>query len=454
MKTKRIFNTVLSITSILALTGCATSLKKYKGSGNGDTIVEQDGKGNTQAASHIIYFDHIDGEGKKDNADTDTGKLPAIITFEFKAVSEDYQGVSPETSTQHIRYQVTYLACNCREADYNAWTTMYVEMSATKSDLDNPENSRITKILFEGSAFEDNNGHPTEVAHWGDSPAMDANLNKWASDYAKEEGTHGATKYDFINELAPLLTSTAFIEGSDAKGLNKATLDKWMTESYNGEGFFEHEMIDFFQNTKVERYEALLDGMKATGIYKAKQEVSLNDAYAGASVSLDNMLSVLRALFEYHAKQLNSIKNNSNLALFYEYSADSNFKGTYKIEAADSETTTQIKKSDLEAMIADKGTYLVYAASEGCATCQAFAKPVNKYVKNLGQKVYEILFSDAKQVVSHPDFPSAAPTLFLISNGEVVAVIDAETITVAAENNSYKAIFQNFTQNLISPEHA
>lgn len=452
MKGKRLLNTVLSITSILALAGCTTSLKKYKGSS--DTIVDQDGKGNTQAASHIIYFNHIDGEGKLDNIDTDAGKLPAIVTFEFKAVSEDYAGVSVETSTQHIRYQVTYLACNCREADYNAWTTMYVEMSATKNDLDNPENSRITKILFEGSAFEDNNGHPTEVGHWGDSPAMDANLNKWASEYAKEEKVHGATKHDFIHELAPLLANTNFIEGSELKGLNKATLDKWMTESFNEEGFFEHEMIDFFKNTKVERYEAMLDGMTASGIYKNKQEVSLNDAYAGASVSLDNMLSVLQSLFEYHAKQLAEIKADKNLELFYEYSADSNFKGTYVVEAAEGETTTHITKAQLQAMVADKGTYLVYGASEGCATCQAFAKPVNKYVKNLGQKVYEIIFTDAKEVVSHPNFPSAAPTLFLLSGGEVVAVISADTITVASENNSYKAIFQGFTQNLLSPNNA
>lgn len=448
MKGKRLLNTVLSITSILALAGCTTSLKKYKGGSN--TIVEPEGK--LQASSHIIYFKHFDGEGNQDFADTEAGMLPAIVKFEFQAIGDDYMGLSPESSEQHIKYQVSYLACNCRSSQYNAWTDIYVEMSADKAAIDNHDNARITKILFEGSAFEDDYGHHTEVAHWGDSPAMDRNNNPYASEYAKQEGLHGATKEDFQNELAPLLTTTKFIEGNEAKGLNKATLDAWMGESsYNKEGYFEHELIEFFEDTKVTRYKAYLDGLEAIGYENKQYQVSINDAYAGASVSLDNMLSVLQALFEYHSSLLTDIKNDSNNDLFYNYSTDTEFKGTYKLEKADSETTTHITKEQLQSMIANNGTYLIYAASEGCSTCQAFAKPLNKYVKQMQQKIYEIPFADAKPLFS--DLSSLnAPQLFLISNGRIIEILSEEARDTAISKNSYKVIFSEFTQDLLSAE--
>ena len=446
---KKVFSGIIAMASLLSMTGCTTSLKKYKGGSN--EIVNQNGSGNTQAVAHIIYFNHIDGEGNFDNKNTEAGKLPAIVMFEYQAINDDYMGMTVETSKQHIRYQVSYLACNCRSADFNAWTTMYVEMSATKNDLENPDNARIINITFDNDTFEDDYGHATQAGHWGDSYAMDGNTNPYASEHAKEHGVHGATKWDFYDEIVPLLTETTFIEGSTAKGLNKATLRSWMTESFYHEGFFEHEQIELFETTMVDRYTATLNGTKATGYSPATTKVSINDAYAGASVSLDNMLSMLDGLFDYHTTKLAKIAADESLAMFYTYEADDGFKGTYTVEAADSKTTTHITKEELEALKATDGTYLVYSAAEGCSSCAAFSKPVNAYVKQTGQKVYEILHSEAKKVFTNSQISSLyAPQLFLVSNGQIVAVIDQDSIDLAGSTGSYKVIYKNFTKALLS----
>jgi len=450
---KKIFSGIIAMASVVSLTACATSLKKYKGGSN--EIVNQNGSGNTQAAAHVIYFNHIDGEGNFDNKNTETGKLPAIVMFEYQALNDDYMGMNVDSSKQHIKYQVSYLACNCRTADYNAWTTIYVEMSATKNDLENPDNARIVNIAFDETdgTFEDDYGHATQAGHWGDSYAMDGNTNPYASENAKEHGVHGATKWDFYDEIIPLLTETAFIEGSTAKGLNKATLRSWMTESFNEEGFFEHEKIELFENTMVDRYTATLSGTTATGYSATTSKVSINDAYAGASVSLDNMLSLLDGLFDYHTSKLEAIAANTELDMFYTYEEDDGFKGTYKVEAATTTGTTHITKAELEAMKADGGTYLIYSASEGCSSCAAFSKPVNSYVKQTGQKVYEILHSEAKQVFTNSSISSLyAPQFFLISNGQIVAVIDQQYIDLAGSTGSYKVIYKNFTKTLLSGE--
>ena len=446
---KKIFNGIVSMATLVSLTACTTSLKKYKGGSN--EIVNQNGSGNTQAAAHIIYFNHIDGEGNFDNKNTEAGKLPAIVMFEYQAINDDYMGMNVDSSKQHIKYQVSYLACNCRSADFNAWTTMYVEMSATKDDLENPDNARVINITFDNDTFKDDYGHATQAGHWGDSYAMDGNTNPYASEAAKEHGVHGATKWDFYNEIVPLLTETSFITGSTKKGLNKATLRSWMTESFNHEGFFEHEMIDLFENTMVDRYTATLSGTTATGYSDTTTKVSINDAYAGASVSLDNMLSMLDALFDFHTDKLNKIAADDSLSMFYTYEEDDGFKGTYTVEAADTTGTTHITKDQLQALKDSGETFLVYSASEGCSSCAAFSKPVNSYVKQTGQKVYEILHSEAKQVFTGSQISSLyAPQFFLVSGGSIIAVIDQQYIDLAGQTGSYKVIYKNFTKNLLT----
>lgn len=447
-KSKKILSTLTALTSAFTLAGCSLSLNKNSGGRSGNTIVRQNGNGNTWARAEIIYFNHIDGEGNFDNKDTNDGKLPATVTFVYPGIGENYPG-----NLKMIRYQVQYLACNCRSNDYNAWSTMYVEMSATKADLDNPDGSRIVAMSFGDSTFVDDYGHSTGVGHWGDSYAMDRNQNVYASEYAKAEGLHGPTFEDFKTEIVGLLTEKTY--GTNTlPGIDKATLHDWMTNAanFNDEGFFEHENIEVLQQETVQRYTATLDGYNATAYSSTKSAVSIVDAYAGASVSLDNMLSVLDALFELHAKTLKEIKADPNNEIFYN-EEPLVFTGTYHLEKTNaSETIFMNSAAELQALVDDGGTYMIYAAKEGCSTCAAFSKAVVSYIKHLGVKIYEIYFTEAKTITSlNVDGNGRlAPQLFLINNGQVVQFMDGSQIDAAAESGSYLTIYNGFTKTLLA----
>ena len=151
-------------------------------------------------------------------------------------------------------------------------------------------------------------------------------------------------------------------------------------------------------------------------------------------------------------KKLEKIaEDDASISMFYTYEEDDGFKGTYVVEAAEGKTTTHITKDQLQALKDSNETFLVYSASEGCSSCAAFSKPVNAYVKQTGQKVYEILHSEAKQVFTSSQISSLyAPQLFLVSNGQIVAVINQADIDLAASSGSYKVIYKNFTKALLS----
>ena len=443
-KTKKFLTSLAAFGSVFTLAGCSISFNKGGAGGlSGNTIANQSGNGNTQARAHVIYFNHIDGEGNFDNKDTVIGKLPATVTFEYPGIGENYSG-----NLKMIRYQVQYIACNCRSADFNAWSTMYVELSATKADLDNPNGSKIVAMSYGDSTFTDDYGHYTGVGHWGDSYAMDHNQNPYASEYAKTEGLHGATYHDFQAEILPFLVGTT-----------KETLHGWMTNSanFNDEGFFEHENIQAFKDKKDQRYTATLEGTTATSYSATTSEVSLVDAYAGASVSLDNMLSVLDALFEYHTDVLAEIKKDPNNKIFYD-ETPLDFTGTYHLEKQPGATqTVALADNDaFQALLDADGTYMIYAAKEGCATCAAFSKAVNGYVRQFGVKIYETLYTYIKDTPGKDGNSikakggQFAPQLFLVHNGNIVARMADADIDNAAASGSYLMIYNNFTKTLLA----
>ena len=400
-----------------------TSLEKYNGTGG--------------TAGNVIYFNHYDGIGTLDH-ERDPGVNEATVDRTLYFINDDNMGIDASTQTHVIGYQVTYVACNCRSASFNASTTVYVELSADQEALDDSTKATIEKIVFEGSAFLDDYEHETEVGHWGDSPVMDRNNNTWASEYVKSHGYKGASKEDFYNEIVPLLVGTS-----------NETLNSWIDAAVDTEGVFHHENIEVFENTTVDRYKVNISSISGEiiGYSAATEEVSINDAYSGASVSLDNLLSLLDSLFDYHKKELNKVKNDASFAPFYTYD-DTGFQGTYVVEASTDGEITHIDGTQLAAMT--EGAYLIYAASEGCASCAKFKKPAQKYVEKIGHKVYEVLFSEAKPLFSELDGKNA-PQFFLINNGEVVAMMSDADVTTAGNTASYKVIYYNFTKAILSP---
>lgn len=140
----------------------------------------------------------------------------------------------------YVKYQITYLSCTCRSADVNYWMTAYVEM--TLPDSGKIEDSVVRTLSFD----QDGTGHYL-AGYWGDSNPTPA----------------GATYEMFKEEYIP------FFVGKDYNYIKTlSTVDDITAEAYStGEG----------------------------------REALTLDTFTGSSVSTNNIIRMLNALFEYHA---------------------------------------------------------------------------------------------------------------------------------------------------------
>lgn len=158
--------------------------------------------------------------------------------------------------SRYVKYQVTYLSCTCRAANVNYWQTAYVELSLPKSG-ETADDITLRTLSFD----QDGTGHYT-AGFWGDSnPIYDeATGQEVLATYERVDENTPSIKEDFI----PLLV-----------GKTKAQIDKYST------------IDDMTDLTLPEIY-----GDKSVATY-----------FTGASVSTNNIIRILHALFEYHAEQ-------------------------------------------------------------------------------------------------------------------------------------------------------
>lgn len=137
----------------------------------------------------------------------------------------------------YVKYQIAYVACTCRAPEVNYWKVAYVELS--KIDFS------IKSISF----GEDGTGHYT-AGFWGDSSPIPSG--------------NELTLEDFETQFIPWLEGKTL---SDLEGIEVFT-----NETYAG-------------------------GVENT---KDIAEQNLVDLFAGASVSTNNMIRVMKVLLSYH----------------------------------------------------------------------------------------------------------------------------------------------------------
>lgn len=138
----------------------------------------------------------------------------------------------------YVKYQIAYVACTCRAPEVNYWKVAYVEIS--KKD------NSIKTISYR----QDGTGHYT-AGFWGDSnPVPSGNM---------------PTLEDFEEKFIPWLVGKNL---SDLEGIEVFTNDYYTGgEIKNETTIAETDLIDFF---------------------------------AGASVTTNNMIRVMKVLLEYH----------------------------------------------------------------------------------------------------------------------------------------------------------
>ncbi len=184
---------------------------------NGSAKLGEGSKANQVA---VIPFNHIDGPKEED-------LFYAFVPFKYVA-------------RNYIKYQVTFIACTCRSADLNVWSTAYVELTM-------PESGRIADAAIRTLSFDyDSTGHYLG-GFWGDS-----NPSPLAQECTYEK---------FKTEMIPYYVGKTY---SQLNGLS--TIDD-ITDYNAGEG----------------------------------REALTLDAWTGATVSSNNILRILQALFAYHA---------------------------------------------------------------------------------------------------------------------------------------------------------
>ena len=140
----------------------------------------------------------------------------------------------------YIKYQVTFISCTCRSADVNVWSTAYVELTLPSSGK--IEDAAIRTLSFDA----DSTGHYLG-GFWGDSNPPPTAPN--------------ATYEKVKAEMIPY-----YIGKTCGQLMGYSTIDDF-TDYAEGEG-------------------------------RADLKV---DAFTGATVSSNNILRIVQALFSYHA---------------------------------------------------------------------------------------------------------------------------------------------------------
>ncbi|MDD4123675.1 MAG: hypothetical protein WC123_07675 [Bacilli bacterium] len=145
----------------------------------------------------------------------------------------------------YVKYQVTYLSCTCRAANVNFWQTIYLELSLPASG--DVKDSKIRKLTFD----EVNVGNETYLGgFWGDSdPIPDSPI------------TYEIIKQEFIPYL---------------EGKTKSQVDAWSD-------IWDIDISDYQQG----------DGRSSYDL----------DKYVAATVSTNNIIRIVQAIFDYHGKK-------------------------------------------------------------------------------------------------------------------------------------------------------
>lgn len=245
MKIKKLFSLLLvSVFGITLLSGCKKDENKDEGCGeltldevNAFLNDSETMNMNKANAVAVIPFNHVNGPKAE-------WKFYALVNFQ----SEE---------RTYVKYQVTYISCTCRAANVNYWQTAYVEL--TKSSKGNPEEAELKRLSFDA----DGTGHYT-AGFWGDSsPIYDEGTGELVATYDEKilidendpsKGYYPTIKYEFIPKLI---------------GMQKKEIDKYK----------------------------FAEDLKEGGVLTQEEY----DAFHGASVSTNNILRILHALFEYHA---------------------------------------------------------------------------------------------------------------------------------------------------------
>ena len=206
-------------------------------SANGSSPCEVGGELSVESVNEFLNNSADMGEGSIAN-------VVAVIPFNHidgpRNESNFYAFVNFKYATRSfIKYQITYLSCTCRSAAVNYWQTAYVELSLPASK--NIDDAEVRTLSFD----KDAEGHYL-AGFWGDSNPTPA----------------GATYEQFKDEFIP------FFEGKNYAYIKTLSVIDDIEANLYSEG-------------------------------EGREKYTL-DTFTGSSVSTNNIIRMLSALYKYH----------------------------------------------------------------------------------------------------------------------------------------------------------
>lgn len=325
---KKIFKILASmLTCVFLITGCGKSEDPGTSEGCKEEMTLEDlnkmlndaDKMNMDLANTvaIIPFNHINGPRNE-------WKFYALVNFQYKELS-------------YAKYQVTYLSCTCRAATYNYWQTAYMEITTTQKD---PQKAKLRALSFD----QDGSGHYT-AGFWGDSSPITAGgkiittydeyvsssdnskstfnigIKQYTIMYDESNPTviskisRGEHKYDVTNSSFSIdgvsytitydsESPVSVTDGTNTYNINTKTSGIYIENQEGLEDGYYYPTIknEFIEDLLVGKTHAQIDAWNTVDDMLSKNAMSqdLFDAFTGASVSTNNILRILHAVFDYH----------------------------------------------------------------------------------------------------------------------------------------------------------
>ncbi|MBQ3348594.1 hypothetical protein IJG90_03710 [Candidatus Saccharibacteria bacterium] len=111
----------------------------------------------------------------------------------------------------------------------------------------------------------------------------------------------------------------------------------------------------------------------------------------------------------------------------------------YMCSAAEAEEFINLTASDYEELVADGKSFVIFVDQGGCTTADGLRGRIIEYAKKKGIKINRIMFSEMKETSLY-DKVKFYPSVAVVSDGEVVAYLRADSDADAAVYNDYEAL--------------
>lgn len=238
---KRISKVLLALLMVVGMTACSSNSNESDTptSGTNNEACSTTGEINLDAINEYLNTSADMGEGSTANA---VAVIPINHVNGPRDETNFYAFVNFKYAARnYIKYQITYLSCTCRAANVNYWMTAYVELTLPESKK--IEDSEVRYLSFD----YDYDGHYLG-GFWGDSNPTPS----------------GATYEMFKAEYIPY---------------------------FIGKNYSYISTLNFVEDIAATDYSA----------GEGRENLTL-DTFSGSSVSTNNIIRMLNALYKYHAE--------------------------------------------------------------------------------------------------------------------------------------------------------